>query len=140
MRYLIDTQILIWSIITPEKLSSLVANILQSNEIFVSQIAFFEIAIKQKIGKLEEFNLSIESLHYRVEQDGFYVLPLKIDHIAAYRAIPLNLIPRQLANFVQSVERRVSLRFLQGQQMFLEDRVVQVEPDLGFTIRHGQGA
>lgn len=89
MRYLIDTQILIWSIITPEKLSSLVANILRSNEIFVSQIAFFEIAIKQKIGKLEEFDLSIESLHYRVEQDGFYVLPLKIDHIAAYGAIPL---------------------------------------------------
>ena len=89
MRYLIDTQILIWSIITPEKLSSLVVNILQNNEIFVSQIAFFEIAIKQKIGKLEEFDLSIESLHYRVEQDGFYMLPLKIDHIAAYRAIPL---------------------------------------------------
>jgi PIN domain nuclease of toxin-antitoxin system len=89
MRYLIDTQILIWSMITPEKLSPLVENILQSNEIFVSQIAFFEIAIKQKIGKLEEFDLSIESLHYRVEQDGFYMLPLKIDHIAAYRAIPL---------------------------------------------------
>jgi len=34
MRYLIDTQILIWSIITPEKLSSLVVNILQNNEIW----------------------------------------------------------------------------------------------------------
>lgn len=89
MRYLIDTQILIWSIITPEKLSPLVTNILQSNEIVVSQIAFFEIAIKQKIGKLQEFDLSIESLNYRVEQDGFYVLPLKINHITAYGAIPL---------------------------------------------------
>jgi PIN domain nuclease of toxin-antitoxin system len=89
MRYLIDAQILIWSIITPEKLSPLVTNILQSNEIVVSQIAFFEIAIKQKIGKLQEFDLSIESLHYRVEQDGFYVLPLKINHITAYSAIPL---------------------------------------------------
>lgn len=89
MRYLIDTQILIWSIITPEKLSSLVTNILESNEIFVSQIAFFEIAIKQKIGKLPEFDLPIESLYYRVEQDGFYILPLKTNHIAAYGAIPL---------------------------------------------------
>jgi PIN domain nuclease of toxin-antitoxin system len=89
MRYLIDTQILIWGIITPEKLSSSTKNILKNNEIFVSQITFFEIAIKQKIGKLPEFTLPIEALHHRAKQDGFNVLSLKIQHIAAYHAIPL---------------------------------------------------
>ena len=48
MRYLIDTQILIWAIINPDKLSIAIRNILQENEILVSQITFFGIAIKQK--------------------------------------------------------------------------------------------
>jgi len=89
MRYLIDTQILIWSIISPEKISSVATHILQNNEIFISQVTFFEIAIKQKIGKLPEFSLPISALHHRVEQDNFNVLMLKIEHIAAYHAIPL---------------------------------------------------
>lgn len=89
MRYLIDTQILIWSIISPEKISSVATHILQNNEIFISQVTFFEIAIKQKIGKLPEFSLPISALHHRVEQDNFNVLMLKTEHIAAYRAIPL---------------------------------------------------
>lgn len=89
MRYLIDTQILIWAIINPEKLSSSTAGILQNNEIFISQITFFEIAIKQKIGKLPAFCLPIETLYSRVDQDGFNVLLLETRHIAAYTAIPL---------------------------------------------------
>lgn len=89
MRYLIDTQILIWTLISPEKLSSDIRDILQGNEIFVSQISFLEIAIKQKIGKLPEFDLSVEALLSRVEQDGFNVLSLAISHIAAYDRITL---------------------------------------------------
>ncbi|MBK1717167.1 type II toxin-antitoxin system VapC family toxin [Thiocystis violacea] len=89
MRYLIDTQILIWALISPEKLSSSTRDILQGNDIFVSQMTFLEIAIKQKIGKLTEFDLSVEALFNRVEQDGFHVLSLAIPHIAAYDNITL---------------------------------------------------
>jgi PIN domain nuclease of toxin-antitoxin system len=89
VRHLIDTQILIWAIISPEKLAPHTVNILQSNEIFVSQISFLEIAIKQKIGKLPELDLPIASLANRAEQDGFNLLMLQTHHIDAYHAIPL---------------------------------------------------
>ena len=89
MQYLIDTQILIWTMISPKRLSQETKSILQNHEIFVSPITFLEIAIKQKIGKLPEFYLSIEVLSNRVEQDGFNVLSLKTKHISAYAAIPL---------------------------------------------------
>ncbi len=41
MRYLIDTHVLLWSIISPEELSSKVIDILknQDNEIFVSAVS-----------------------------------------------------------------------------------------------------
>jgi len=89
MRYLIDTQIVIWALISPEKLSSQTAGILQTQEILVSQISLLEIAIKQKIGKLPEFSLSVAALRDRLEEDGFNLLPLHVQHIAAYDAIPL---------------------------------------------------
>lgn len=89
MRYLIDTQILIWTMISPQRLYPETKSILQNHEIFVSPITFLEIAIKQKISKLPEFDLSIEVLSNRVEQDGFNVLSLQTKHIAAYATIPL---------------------------------------------------
>jgi len=55
MSYLIDTQIFIWAMISPEKLSEQTIEILQHHSIYVSQISFFEITIKQKIGKLPHF-------------------------------------------------------------------------------------
>ncbi len=51
-KYLADTQILIWAIISPSKLPAEVRILLTSNPIAVSQISILEIAIKQKIGKL----------------------------------------------------------------------------------------
>ena len=89
MRYLIDTQIIIWAVSYPEKLSINVKTILESNIILVSPISLLEIAIKQKIGKLPEFDLPIETLSYRLELDGFNLLALQTRHISAYDSIPL---------------------------------------------------
>ena len=85
--YLIDTQILIWTIIEPKRLSN--NTILQEHTISVSQISIFEIAIKQKIGKLSALNISIEELLKRIELDNFQILPIKNEHIANYSQIPL---------------------------------------------------
>lgn len=89
MRYLADTQIFIWALISPEKLAPKNQEILQNNEIFISQISLFEIAIKQKIGKLPELALSIDDLTAQIQQDNFNLLPLSNAHLAAYDAIPL---------------------------------------------------
>lgn len=89
MSYLIDTQILMWTLINPKKLTEQTKQILQNNEIFVSYICLFEIAIKQKIGKLPELDMSIATLCDLVKQDGFTLLELKTKHIFAYADIPL---------------------------------------------------
>ena len=61
MKYLIDTQILIWFQLSSDKLSknSIALLLDPTNEIFVSQITLFELVIKQKIGKLPELDISI---------------------------------------------------------------------------------
>ena len=71
MEYLIDTQIVIWSIISPNKLSVKVREILQNHSIGVSQVSLYEIAIKQKIGKLPELDISTENLVNRLLNDNF---------------------------------------------------------------------
>jgi PIN domain nuclease of toxin-antitoxin system len=89
MEYLADTQIVIWAVVSPEKLKPAVQELLQYNTIWVSQISLFEIVIKQKVGKLPEFTLSIEDLLKQLDHDGFRLLPLKTDHLAAYNSIDL---------------------------------------------------
>lgn len=89
MNYLVDTQIFIWAIISPKKLSPVIQALLQKNTIWVSQISLFEIAIKQKISKLPELPLTVDELITQLHQDGFHLLPLKIAHIAAYGSIEL---------------------------------------------------
>lgn len=89
-RYLLDTQILIWALTNPTKLSADTINLLSSNAIYVSQISFFEIAIKQKIGKLPELPVSIVELEEVILRDGFGLLPITTSHIAAYDTILLH--------------------------------------------------
>ncbi len=89
MEFLIDTQIVIWSLIAPDKISLSVREILETNTIKVSQISLFEIAIKQKIGKLPEFDLSLEETIIYLLEANFEILPIKNAHIIAYQNIPL---------------------------------------------------
>ena len=55
MNYLLDTHCILWSISSPEKLSSTVLKILQDskNRIVVSSLSLWEIALKVRIRKLE---------------------------------------------------------------------------------------
>jgi PIN domain nuclease of toxin-antitoxin system len=89
MRHLLDTQIFIWALISPEKLSPATLALLENEDILVSPISYLEIAIKQKIGKLPELAIPVAELCQRAAQDGFGLLPLHIRHIHAYDEIPL---------------------------------------------------
>ncbi len=91
MKVLIDTQILIWYQLNDPKLNANIYDLLTrlENTIYVSQISLVEIAIKQKIGKLPELDVSLSTLASLIEQDGFVILPLQTKHIEAYSEIPL---------------------------------------------------
>jgi PIN domain nuclease of toxin-antitoxin system len=45
-RYSIDTQILIWALVSPAKLGVEISELISSNEICASQISLLEIAIR----------------------------------------------------------------------------------------------
>lgn len=91
MNYLIDTQILIWYQLDSTKLNLRIRGLLnnRNNIVIVSQISLFEIAIKQKLGKLPELDLSIEIWANLIKQDAFNLLTLQTGHIEAYSQIPL---------------------------------------------------
>lgn len=91
MDYLIDTQILIWFQLEDPKLSKKILDILEDfeNTIYVSDLSFYEIAIKQKIGKLPDFDKKISDIVEIALNDDFQVLPIKTNHIYSYNLIPL---------------------------------------------------
>ncbi|MFN8347215.1 MAG: type II toxin-antitoxin system VapC family toxin [Spirosomataceae bacterium] len=92
MDYLVDTQIIIWFQLFDQRLRPSIYELLSDgrNTLFVSQISLFEIAIKQKIGKLPELDKPMVELIEIIQNDGFEILSLKNRHITSYNSIPLN--------------------------------------------------
>jgi PIN domain nuclease of toxin-antitoxin system len=77
MKYLVDTHILLWSFIEPEKLSENIKIILldEDNEIYYSPISLWEISIKYSLKKLdlkgitpEEFYEELRNSYYECKE------------------------------------------------------------------------
>ena len=81
-KYLLDTHYLIWAMKTPDKLKTGVRKIIEDtkNPIYVSQVSLWEIAIKQKIGKLEILD-KLENFKIEIEKTGFIWLKIEDKHI-----------------------------------------------------------
>jgi PIN domain nuclease of toxin-antitoxin system len=93
MNFLVDTQILLWTLANSSRLSEktlrLFNNDVGKNAFFFSQISLYEIAIKQKIGKLPEVTTDIELIYNQLIPDGYDFLPLHNRHIETYKQVPL---------------------------------------------------
>jgi len=90
--YLLDTHTLIWFQENNPKIPNPIMAKIQDieNNIMFSQISLFEIAIKQKIGKLPLFSATTEEIYTQAINDGFTFLPIQNQHIYLYNQIPLN--------------------------------------------------
>lgn len=90
MTYLIDTQVLIWFQALDSRLKPAIYKLLTDlqNEIWVSQVSLFEIAIKQKLKKLPELDLPISRIIELTENDEIGILKITNNHIAAYDTLP----------------------------------------------------
>lgn len=90
-KYLLDTHCLLWfqenNKDIPEKVMDVLKN--TENEIYFSQISLFEIAIKQKVGKLPDFKVSLSDIHEQAVSDLFTFLPLLNQHLFQYQNVPL---------------------------------------------------
>jgi len=88
-KLMLDTHVLLWAIGNSNKLSHQVTEYIKNgeNEVFVSAISLWEIALKQSIGKLE-LNFAIEDIPKYCEQMGFYLIPLKPLEALGYLKLP----------------------------------------------------
>ena len=90
MKYLIDTHVIIWLLDDDDKLSKVARREIENldNQIFVSVISLFEIAIKVKTGKLS-FNKSMYDIERELSNQGIKLLSLSTHHIENYQSVPL---------------------------------------------------
>ncbi|MEI7610166.1 MAG: type II toxin-antitoxin system VapC family toxin [Rhodospirillaceae bacterium] len=88
MRLLLDTQSLIWLVENDTRIGERArqAIIDPGNDVFVSIVSFWEIAVKIRIGKLGP--LDLKEIMAAVTTHGLELLNLEPNHIAALLALP----------------------------------------------------
>jgi PIN domain nuclease of toxin-antitoxin system len=89
MRLLLDTHILIWGAVEPERLSHAARSLIESpdNELMFSAVSLWEIAIKTGRGRAE-FRVDAGILRRSLFENGYAELALTGAHAAALASLP----------------------------------------------------
>ena len=86
MRILLDTNALLWAMTNGPRIAPVRDLLLDDeNEVFVSTVSWWEIAIKTHIGKL---NANLPELRAASQESGFLELPLLGSHAEMLATIP----------------------------------------------------
>lgn len=91
MRLLLDTQIWLWSLVSPERLSSRVGALLADtgNDLHLSAASGWEIAIKYQLGKLSLPEEPEAFIPPRLLRDGIQDLPVSMAHAGRVSRLPM---------------------------------------------------
>ena len=86
---LLDTQLLLWLAVAPERLPVPLRQLLQDRQIpFVFSVAsLWEVAIKSSLGK-PSFQVDARALRRGLLAEGLQELPLVVEHCLAVRHLP----------------------------------------------------
>ena len=86
MRYLLDTHYLIWAIVDSKKISKKIKDLISDaeQEIFVSSISFWEVALKSSIGKIEIAGFQPEDIPGICTKIGFDIIELSAADGSSY--------------------------------------------------------
>lgn len=85
MKLLIDTQILIWGAAGIAKVRPVVARALKDNDVYVSHVSVWEVAIKVSTGKLKVR----EDLVQWLPTTDLRPLPIELEHVWRVHDLPL---------------------------------------------------
>ena len=87
MQYLLDTHIILWWFASPEKISAAARKIIRnkSNQIFLSSVSFWEMAIKKSIGRLTLPHNLLEAAAI----ESFKILPIMPEECLGVADLPL---------------------------------------------------
>lgn len=90
MTYLIDSNVLLWWVSEPHKLTSRVLGLLAdpAHDILVSEATIWELATKIHKGKLTAFGSSIDLLLDEIAAQHMTLLPMKLAHILRTATLP----------------------------------------------------
>ena len=88
MRLLLDTHVVLWWLIEPERLSSVFDQAIHdaNNTIFVSTASVWEVSIKKHLGKL----VAPDDFVHAVHSSGFSLLPIFPEHAWLAGALPFH--------------------------------------------------
>lgn len=90
MKLLLDTQVLLWAVSEPEQLAVAARDGLEdgTNDIFVSVVSAWEIAIKQSLGRLELAKPAEQWLREVLRRTGFELAEVGLAAALRVRALP----------------------------------------------------
>lgn len=86
MRLLLDTHLFLWSVTDSPRLSAETrSSILGADEVYVSAVSIWEVAIKAGLGKIQG---DVRQLAEAIGASGFVSLPMTALHAAAVAELP----------------------------------------------------
>lgn len=87
MQYLLDTHVILWWFISPEKIKAKAQKIIRdrSNKIFLSSASFWEMAIKKNLGRLTLPHNLLET----AAMENFKILPIMPEESLGVADLPL---------------------------------------------------
>jgi PIN domain nuclease of toxin-antitoxin system len=90
VKLLFDSHVLLWALYEPERLPSLVTELVtdQNNELFVSLATVWELGNKAAVHRLPLAGSSVERMLERIEQLGVIFLPITQSDILAAINLP----------------------------------------------------
>ncbi|KAA6455984.1 type II toxin-antitoxin system VapC family toxin [Acidobacteria bacterium AB60] len=90
MKFLVDTHVFLWAILTPERFTDRVRDIFLDKrvELVVSIATPWEIAIKTGIGKLKNGAVILNAFESRLASGGYSLLGLSVEHAIASGLLP----------------------------------------------------
>ena len=90
MKYIIDTHILIWTLLDPEKLSQNILDVYaKADEVQVSNINFWEISLKYRLGKLALEGLTPKDIYFAAKESHFKIINIDSQTASTLYQLPL---------------------------------------------------
>ena len=91
MRGLLDTRVLVWMVIEPERIGPAVRSRIEDagNDLLYSAASLWEIAIKAALGRAD-FRVSPDRIHQAIVSAGLVELPVRSEAALRAGALPLH--------------------------------------------------
>ncbi|MFB2836707.1 type II toxin-antitoxin system VapC family toxin [Floridanema evergladense] len=92
MKFLLDTQAFLWFVLNDSALSQVACDLIIDplNDILLSPVSYWEIAIKISIGKYRIPGNFETWMEHQIQVNEFEILPIKIAHVAAIVTLPFH--------------------------------------------------